>query len=117
MAQEVATAASVSSMEDDRGLLQAAMGELSLALGHAVGASSLIQHRLLKGEFRERRVITGLRPFIPRRYEINSGVVVNSNGALSQRQDIIISDSTIAPPFLAAGELGVYPIRDRNRGD
>lgn len=109
-AQEVATAASVSDMEDDRGLLQAAMGELSLALGHAVGASSLIQHRLLKGEFRERRVIAGLRPFIPLRYEINSGVVVNSNGAFSGQQDIIISDSTIAPPFLAAGELGVYPI-------
>jgi hypothetical protein len=86
------------------------MGELSAALANAVGASSLIQHRLLKGEFRERRVISGLRPFIPRRYEMSSGVIVNADSDFSRQQDIILSDSIIAPPFLAAGELGVHPI-------
>src|SRR5262245_1221992 len=86
------------------------MEELSSALANAVGASSVIQHRLLKGEFRERRVIAGLRPFIPRRYEMNSGVVANADGNFSLQQDIILSDSMVAPPFLAAGELGVYPI-------
>jgi hypothetical protein len=86
------------------------MGELSAALANAVGASSLIQHRLLKGEFRERRVIAGLRPFIPRRYEMSSGVVTNANGDFSRQQDIILSDSMLAAPFLAAGELGVHPI-------
>lgn len=92
------------------GLLQNAMYELSSALANAVGASSLIQHKLLKGEFRERRVISGLRPFIPRRYEMLSGVVANADGLFSRQQDIIISDSMVAPPFLAAGELGVHPI-------
>jgi hypothetical protein len=94
----------------EQGLLQSAIGELSAALANAVGASRLIQHRLLKGEFRERRVIAGLRPFIPRRYEMSSGVVTNANGELSCQQDIILSDSMLSAPFLAAGELGVHPI-------
>jgi hypothetical protein len=97
-------------MAEEHGLLQDAMGELSSALANAVGASSLIQHRLLKGEFRERRVIAGLRPFIPRRYEMSSGVIVNVPGDFSRQQDIILSDSMLVPPFLAAGELGVHPI-------
>src|SRR5260370_30837111 len=97
-------------MAEEPGLLQAAVNELSSALPNAVAASSLIQHRLLKGELRERRVIAGLRPFIPRRYEMNSGVVVNAEGNFSCQQDIILSDSMVAPPFLAAGELGVHPI-------
>ena len=97
-------------MAEEHGLLQHAMGELSSALANAVGASSLIQHRLLKGEFRERRVIAGLRPFIPRRYEMSSGVIVNVRGDFSRQQDIILSDSMLVPPFLAAGELGVHPI-------
>lgn len=103
-------AASVRAVTEEQGLLQHAMGELSSALANAVGATSLIQHRLLKGEFRERRVIAGLRPFIPRRYEMSSGVIVNAGGHFSRQQDIILSDSLLAPPFLAAGELGVHPI-------
>lgn len=103
-------ASTVAVVTEERGLLHHAMEELSSALGAAVGASSLIQHRLLKGEFRERRVIAGLRPFIPRRYEMNSGVVINDSGASSDQQDVILSDSIVAPPFLAAGELGVFPV-------
>jgi hypothetical protein len=97
-------------VEEQQGLLQLAMQELSSALANAVGASSPIQHRLLKGEFRERRVIEGLRPFIPRRYEMSSGVVVNAAGGSSRQQDIILADSMTTPPFLAVGELGVHPI-------
>jgi Domain of unknown function (DUF6602) len=104
------SAPTVAVVTEERGLLHYAMEELSSALGAAVGASSLIQHRLLKGEFRERRVISGLRTCIPRRYEINSGVVINDSGASSQQQDVILSDSMVAPPFLAAGELSVFPI-------
>jgi hypothetical protein len=97
-------------MVHERGLLQFAMDELSSALSNAVGASSPIQHRLLKGEFRERRVIAGLRSFIPRRYYISSGVIANANGDFSLQQDIILSDSMTVPPVLAAGELGVHLI-------
>jgi hypothetical protein len=97
-------------MNEGNGLVQLALGELSSALTRAVGASNPISHNLLKGEFRERRVISGLRPFIPRRYEMRSGIVVNTEGIFSRQQDIILSDSMGSPPFLAAGELGVHPI-------
>jgi hypothetical protein len=86
------------------------MGELSAALRNAVGASSPIQHNLLKGELRERRVITGLRSFIPKRYTLSSGIIVNSSGDFSKQQDLVISDITVMPPFFAAQELAVHPI-------
>ena len=104
----------VRTMEEGNGLVQLALGELSSALTNAVGASGPIAHKLLKGEFRERRVISGLRPFIPQRYEMRSGIVVNSNGAFSAQQDIILSDAMQSSPFLAAGELGVYPVETVN---
>jgi hypothetical protein len=93
-----------------RGLLQESMGELSASLERAVGASRPIEHRLLKGEFRERRVIAGLRPFIPARFSMTSGVVVNSRHEFSRQQDIVLSDTMRAAPFLAAGDLGVHPV-------
>ena len=86
------------------------MVELSAALRNAVGASSIIQHNLLKGEFRERRVISGLRPFIPMRYTLSSGIVVNASSKFSKQQDIIISDTVTVPPFLASTELSVHAI-------
>jgi hypothetical protein len=92
------------------GLLHESMGELSAGLERAVGASRPIEHRLLKGEFRERRVIAGLRPFIPARFSMTSGLVVNSRQEFSRQQDIVFSDTMSAAPFIAAGELGVHPI-------
>jgi hypothetical protein len=92
------------------GLLQESLGELSAGLERAVGASRPIEHRLLKGEFRERRVIAGLRPFIPARFSMTSGVVVNSRQEFSRQQDIVLSDTMRAAPFLAAGDLGVHPV-------
>jgi len=92
------------------GLLQESMGELSDGLERAVGASRPIEHRLLKGEFRERRVIAGLRPFIPARFSMTSGIVVNSRQEFSRQQDVVLSDTMRAAPFLAAGDLGVHPV-------
>ncbi len=92
------------------GLLQESLRELSDALKRAVGASRPIEHRLLKGEFRERRVIAGLRPLVPARFSMTSGVVVNSTQEFSRQQDIVFSDTLRAAPFLAAGDLGVHPI-------
>jgi hypothetical protein len=86
------------------------MAELSAALRNAVGASSIIQHNLLKGEFRERRVISGIRPFIPMRYALTSGIIINASGKFSKQQDIIISDMATVPSFLASADLSVHAI-------
>src|SRR5947209_5707162 len=95
-------------------LLIEAMAELSAGLSHAVGATSPVAHNLLKGELRERRVLAGLRPFIPRRFEISSGIVVNTARESSRQQDMILSDSTRFALFLTAGELGVHPVESVN---
>lgn len=98
------------STQENPKLLQLAMAELSAALRNAVGASSAIPHNLLKGELRERRVISGLRPFLPGRYTLSSGIIVNAEGKFSNQQDIVISDIMVVPPFVAAQELAVHPI-------
>jgi hypothetical protein len=40
---------------------------------------------------------------------MSSGVVVNARGEESSQQDILITDSSISPPFLTAGRLGLHP--------
>jgi hypothetical protein len=41
---------------------------------------------------------------------MTSGVVVNSRQEFSRQQDIVLSDTMRAAPFLAAGDLGVHPV-------
>lgn len=95
-------------------ILQEAMRELSSALARAVGATQPVAHNLLKGEMRERRVLTGLRPLIPLRYSLGSGIVVNAAERYSRQVDLIIADTTRSAPFLAAGDMGVYPVESIN---
>jgi hypothetical protein len=69
-----------------------------------------IQHRLSRGEFRENELAELLRPYIPERFGLGSGEVVNSSGQISRQQDVLITDSVTVAPFIVSGRLGVYPI-------
>jgi len=55
--------------------------------------SSLIDHSLLKGQHREQIVVEQyLKKYLPRKYGISSGIVIDSYGNQSKQQDIIIYD-------------------------
>jgi hypothetical protein len=89
--------------------LQHAMQALSTSLRGSLIRSESIGHALTKGEVREEDVADALRPHLPSRFTMSSGVVVNARGEESSQQDILITDSSISPPFLTAGRLGLHP--------
>lgn len=90
--------------------LRDAMRALSAELSASLERTSSIGHRLTKGELREEDVRAVFRPYIPRRYELNSGVVANAAGQQSRQQDVIVADGSDVPPLIASGGLKVQPI-------
>lgn len=90
--------------------LRDAMRALSAQLSASLERSGIVSHTLTKGEMREEDFREALRPYVPRRFEITSGVVVNARGAQSKQQDVILADSSQVPPLIATGGLTVQPI-------
>jgi predicted DNA-binding transcriptional regulator AlpA len=101
---------SVAAMPSHSGHLIAAMGRLSDELRSAVVATSAVTHAGTKGTMREDAIRTLLRPYIPRRFEISSGEVVNADGRVSRQQDLIVTDAFGSAPLFAAGQIGIHPV-------
>jgi hypothetical protein len=51
-----------------------------------------------------------LREYLPRRYAVESGFVVNANGDRSDHLDIIIADLHEIPPLCSEPLLKIYPV-------
>lgn len=90
--------------------LRLAMKRIANDMHSALATSGAIDHALTTGEVRESEIIGAFRPHLPTRYELRKGIVVNASGEQSEQQDIVISDSLTGTPFLAAGEIGVFPV-------
>ncbi len=86
------------------------MRRLSQGLVAAVDESQLLEHALTKGEIREEDVIAAFRPFVPERFSLGKGVVVNVDGEQSLQQDLVIADAQAGTRFIAGGNIGVYPV-------
>ena len=86
------------------------MRALGAGLTAAVERTAQIEHALTKGEARQAAVREQFRPQIPKRYGVNSGIVVNLAGAQSRQQDVIVSDAVENPPLIAEGGIEVHPI-------
>lgn len=61
---------------------------------------STITHNGIMGEVNERHFINFLRKYLPLRYEVDSGIVIDSNGATSDQIDIVIFDRQYTPTLL-----------------
>lgn len=70
---------------------------------------SKVKHPLLTGELRESFLTNLLNHFIPERYGIGSGVIINPFGNQSKQWDIIIYDKDILPPFVFEMSRGLFP--------
>ena len=86
--------------------MQRMSGELRALFRGSTG----IEHLLSRGEFREGALAEILRPQIPLRFALSSGEVVNDSGRRSKQQDVLVTDSYVAAPFLSSGRLGVHPV-------
>jgi hypothetical protein len=89
------------STTDGKGFLRKA-----LELEQAVLATQLklsqnsITHNGLQGEVNEEHFICFLRKYLPRRYSVDQGIVIDCLGQTSQQIDVIIYDNQYTPTLL-----------------
>lgn len=62
--------------------------------------SSSISHPRTKGDASEFQWLKWLRTYLPKRYKVDNGFVIDSNGCISEQQDIIIYDQQYTPYLL-----------------
>jgi len=78
---------------------------------YAAFARDLIrEHPGEKGRALEGIVAGAIRAFLPKRYSIGSGFVVNSKRQISKQLDIVIYDDQTNTPLKLGEQLGVFPI-------
>ena len=63
-------------------------------------SSRSITHDSVMGEVNERHFIQVLRKYLPKRYAVDHGIVIDSNGATSDQIDILIFDHQYTPTLL-----------------
>ncbi len=71
--------------------------------------SRKVNHRLTKGEIREYAIFERfLRPYLPARYSISSGIIINATGEQSKQQDLVIYDEFYSPKLLDAESNKIF---------
>jgi len=72
--------------------------------------NNLITHPGEKGKLNENVLIELLKKFLPSKYSIGSGFVIDGEGRISKQFDIIIYDNFYNSSFLAQKTIGLFPI-------
>lgn len=72
--------------------------------------TSQIEHRGIKGNYREELLKRYLRELIPSKYSIGTGVIVDANQSQSRQQDFFIYDNGNSPVFLKMEAAQVIPV-------
>lgn len=68
-----------------------------------------ITHDGVMGEINERHFIHVLRKYLPKRYAVDHGIVIDSNGATSDQIDIVIFDNQYTPTLLDQHDYRFIP--------
>jgi hypothetical protein len=63
-------------------------------------SSHSITNNGVRGDVNEQLFIDVLRRYLPRRYGVEQGIVIDSNGSTSDQIDIVIYDQQYTPPLL-----------------
>lgn len=74
------------------------------------GITSKIEHNGQKGDIREELLKDSLTQFLPQKYSIGNGIIVDSNQSQSKQQDFIIYDRFNSPLMLKKQTMQVVPI-------
>lgn len=70
----------------------------------------LISHPLEKGRILEHIAVNFLRRFLPTRYSLGYGFVVNAEGKKSRQIDIVIYDAIDNVPIFLSDAIGIFPV-------
>ena len=68
-----------------------------------------VDHPLEVGIARERLLVDYLRRFLPERFGVDTGFVIDSKNNISKQIDVIIYDKTISPVFEIPGKIKYFP--------
>lgn len=68
-----------------------------------------VDHPLEVGIARERLLVDYLRRFLPERYGIDNGFVIDSKNNVSKQIDVVIYDKVISPVFEIPGKINYFP--------
>ncbi|WP_172587663.1 DUF6602 domain-containing protein [Shewanella xiamenensis] len=63
-------------------------------------ASKTIAHDGVMGDVNEQHFIKLLRRYLPKRYEVDTGIIIDSNGKSSHQIDVVIFDNQYTPTLL-----------------
>lgn len=72
--------------------------------------NALFEHQGLKGSGNELKLVNMLKKFIPKKYGIGTGVIIDREGNQSRQCDIIIYDNQNYPDVLSISSSKFYPI-------
>ena len=73
------------------------------------GVRSVVDHPSMKGTASEENWRTLLGQYLPERYRIESGKVIDSKGAQSDQIDVIILDQQYSPLLFESGDQKYFP--------
>lgn len=77
---------------------------------HVDAARAFVPHRGESGRVAEGAVATALREFLPKRFSLGTGFIVNAKGETSSQIDIVVYDNEQNAPILFEGGVGIFPI-------
>lgn len=86
-----------------RGITQQICGEVEFI-------NSIFHHQGMKGEGNEIILRDLIKKFIPKRYGVGTGVVIDRNGAQSKQVDIVIYDQIFYPSILSLSSVHLFPV-------
>lgn len=72
--------------------------------------NSLFEHQGVKGEGNETVLRDLVTKFIPKRYGVGTGVVVDQHGNSSRQCDIVIYDTFLYPSLLSLSSVHLFPV-------
>ena len=87
-------------MDGKRFLREALAAEQAVLAVQLDLSARSITHNGVMGEVNEQHFLQVLRRYLPRRYEVDRGIVIDSNGATSDQIDIVIFDHQYTPTLL-----------------
>src|SRR5262249_53722384 len=89
------------SNDDGRRFLQEAfLKDQNVLAAHLQFAESSITHSGKRGEVTERHFLDAMRRYLPRRYSVDSAIVIDSFGHTSDQIDIVVFDQQFTPVLL-----------------
>jgi hypothetical protein len=74
--------------------------------------AGLVEHNLERGEENEAAFARVLQSFVPDRYGIGSGLLIDRHGKASKQMDIILFEQTDEPKVLAQTNQLLYPVEN-----